>query len=122
MKNIKPIVLEKYNDEKKFKLMGNGIYKNLSDENYRIALSLELEDDENNQYPIGDIMDKYFVNATNLIESKVENGIKVLNIELECSLRNTDKNLENITKLSKIIGKRVYNKKNENGQIELIIE
>ena len=122
MKNIKIINLDKYSNKNDFEFIGDGVYKNLKDGNFRIAFSCELEDDENTQYPLEDILDKYYVNATDYVETKVENGITTINIELEGSLDNDDENYSNIVEISKMVGKRVYNKKNEKGHIELLIK
>ena len=56
------------------------------------------------------------------METKVENGITIMNVELEGSLDNNNENYSNIMEVLKIVGKRVYNKKNEKGHLELIIE
>lgn len=40
------------------------ICKNLSDEDFRITISWELEKHENSQYPLKDILNKYYVICT----------------------------------------------------------
>lgn len=120
MKNIKAIVLEKYNDSTKYKEIDENVYKNLSDGNFRITLSCELEKEEDSQYPLEDILDKYYVNCTDYFEEKNDGAIRTLIFELEGSLNDNEDNYNNIMEVSKIIGKRVYNKE-ENGYIKLII-
>lgn len=121
MKNIKAIVLEKYNDSMRYRKVNENVYKNLSDGNFRITISCELEKDEDSQYPLEDILDKYYVNCTDYYGEKNNGTIKSIIFELEGSLNDNEDNYDNIMELSKIIGKRVYNKE-ENGYIKLIIE
>jgi hypothetical protein len=120
MKNIKAIVLEKYNNSTEYRKLNEYVYKNLSDGNFRITLSCELENDEDSQYPLEDILDKYYVNCTDYFEEKKYGSIRTLIFELEGSLNNDEDNYVNIMEVSKIIGKQVYNKE-ENGYIKLII-
>jgi hypothetical protein len=122
MKNIKCILLDKYQDKKKFELMPNGMYKNNVNGNYQIALSFELEDGEDTQYPIEDVMDTYCVNAGAYFEFNNKSAVKVLKIELEGSSGDNEKNRANISEISKFVGKRVYNKANTSGKYELTIE
>ena len=103
MINIQPIPLEKYQDAPTYEHVENGIYKDLSDTaktNYRIALSFELEDGEDTQYPIEDLLDKYRIHVSDFLESESE---ELFNVELAGPL-------ENLRLASSIIGKRVYNK------------
>lgn len=121
MKNIKAIVLEKYKDTSAFEPVSADIYKSLSDGNYRLTLSCELEEDEDSQYPLEDILDTYYVNCTDYFEVDTENDREILRFELEGSLSDNEENFKNIRAVSEIIGKRVYNKK-ENGSVTLVIE
>ena len=121
MKNIKAIVLEKYKDSTKYKEINENVYKNLFDGNFRIMLSCELEKEEDSQYPLEDILDKYYVNCADYFEEKNDGDKRTLKFELEGSLNNNEDNYDNIMELYKIIGKRVYNKE-EHGYIKLIIE
>ena len=107
MKDIRTLVLEKYNDPEKYEHIGNNIYKNLFDGNYNIAFTCQLEYGESTQYPLEDILDKYYVNCTGYIEEKFENNKHILNFELEGSLLDNLENSENIQKISEIFAKRV---------------
>lgn len=117
MKNIKLLKLEKSS----YQEIENGIYKDLNDleeTNHRIALSFELEDNENFQYPLEDILDKYFLYVSDIIKNVTEQN-NLLEVELAGEL-------EDIQNIKEILGKRVYNKVilKENGQnyISLVIE
>jgi len=121
MRNITSLVLEKYNDSSAYEHMGNHIYKNLSDGNFNISFSCELEENEDTQYPLEDILDKFYVNCTDYIDCKIEGTNQIFTFELEGSLMDNDENLENIKKVSELIGKKVYNS-NINGSVILVIE
>ena len=121
MKNIKSIVLDKYKDNVVFDRINEHIYKQRSNGNYRIALTCELEEGENIQYPLEDLLDKYYVNCTDYFEEKKINNLWMLSFEIEGSLDIEEEDYANIMSVSKIIGKRVYNKEND-GLICLIIE
>ena len=121
MKNINSIVLEKYQDSTQFEKIDERIYKQRSNGSYRIALACELEDGESAQYPLEDLLDKYYVNCTDYFEETQINDLRTLSFELEGSLDVEDEDHANIIAVSKIIGKRVYNEEKE-GLIRLIIE
>ncbi|MDR2686595.1 MAG: hypothetical protein LBB75_02495 [Oscillospiraceae bacterium] len=107
MREIKHIHLEKYDDPARFKPIGGGAYRSLADDNFKVALSFTLEEGENTQYPMEDIMDKYFVNATDFMEVVQENGATVFRIELE-TLDDDDDSLESIRTIAAMAGRRVY--------------
>lgn len=117
MKNIKLLHLDKYNDLSKYELAESGIYKFLNDNDdtcYRMSLSMEIEDEENIQYPLEDILDKYFLYVSDFID----NTPPILNIEFAGEL-------DDINNLKQIIGKRVFNHQytdNGNTYTKLIIE
>lgn len=117
MKNIQLLDLDKYNDSSKYKMIERGIYKLLNDSDdtcYRMSLSMELENGESMQYPLEDILDKYFL----YISEFIQNNSLLLNIEFAGEL-------EDITNLKQIIGKRVFNEcyiDNGNVYYNLIIE
>ena len=122
MKNITLLKLEKHKDSFRYEKIDDGVYKDLNDldtTNYRIALSFELEENETFQYPLEDILDKYFLHISNIIKNETEQD----NISIEIELAGE---LEDVQNVKKILGKRVYNQisSKENGQysISLIIE
>ena len=121
MKNINSIILDKYKDDTEFEEINEHIYKQRSNGSYRIALTCELEEGEDIQYPLADLLDKYYVNCTDYIEEKKINNLWLLSFELEGSLDIEEEDYANILSVSEIIGKRVYNKEVD-GLISLIIE
>ncbi|WP_369994473.1 hypothetical protein [Winogradskyella sp.] len=123
MKNITLVKLKKYENQKRYKQVDNGIYLDLNDEHearYRMTLSYELESDEtNNQYPLEDILDKYLMHISDFLESKNKSNSNKFIFEFGGYL---DKMIE----AKEIIGKKVFNRdfRAEDGQIrvELVIE
>jgi len=124
MKNITLLKLEKYKNPFRYEKIEKGIYKDLNDldsTNYRIALSFDLEENESFQYPLEDILDKYFLHISNIIKNETEQDKDNISIEIELAGE-----LEDVQNVKKILGKRVYNQisSKENGQhsVSLIIE
>ncbi|AEK24502.1 hypothetical protein [Capnocytophaga canimorsus] len=106
MKNITLLELKKY-DNFLYEEVEKGIYKDLDDldeTSYRIALSFELEENETFQYPLEDILDKYFLYVSDFLDDKSLKGEKhsIIKVILVGEL-------ENIQSVKKIIGKRVSN-------------
>lgn len=121
MKNIKAIILKKYKDPTKFQKITKFVYKDLLEENFKITLCCELEDDEDIQYPLEDILDKYCVNCTDYFEEKILNNKTYLYFELEGSSNNVEENYNNIISIYNLIGKHIYNI-TEGNYSKLIIE
>ena len=123
MKNITLEKCQKYENSEQFKLIENGIYQDLSDADdakYRMTISYELEsDDSNNQYPLEDVLDKYYLHVSDFLESENKEESNKFKLELGGELEDIKKSLE-------IIGKKIFNRdyKDENGQVrvDLIIE
>lgn len=123
MKNISLEKCLKYENVSEYKLIKDGIYEDLNDDDdarYRMTISYELEsDDSNNQYPLEDILDKYLLHVSDFLESENDDKSNKFILELGGELEDIEKGLE-------IIGKKVFNRdfKDKNGQIrvDLIIE
>lgn len=128
MKNIQLISLEKYNDSSKFEKVTGGIYKalcnyeNVEKDWYVTAFSFTLEEDlnenEDRQYPLEDIMTKFYAHVSEVIQDEKDNP--VMKLEL-C----TQEWLDEMKELIKIVDKHVYNREIvEDGKtyIELVIE
>lgn len=120
MRNIKLLELDRYNNLSNYLEEQDGIYKDLNDPdetNFRIALSFELEEGENKQYPMEDILDKYYLYVSDVLQESEDSNVLKLEFAGE---------LEDILKLKSISGKRVYNESfiAEDGKtyIKLIIE
>lgn len=73
MKILKALKLDKYSDCERYVLQEGSIYKDLTggvgskmgiaeEPVYCVTLYTELEEDEDTQYPLEDILDKYYVN------------------------------------------------------------
>ena len=120
MKNFKIIELEKFKDTSHYESIEQDVYKDLKDDEeystYRVAMSMEQEDGEDSQYPLEDILDKYFVHIEDFLESEEPNIYRYI----------FGGELDDIRNLKSIIGKRAYNKEfvDNEGQtrVKLIIE
>ncbi len=115
MKIIKALKLDKYNDSARYTPYEGFIYKDAtggvggkmgitSGSVYCVTLYAELEDDEEDtQYPLEDLLDKYLVNCTEVMEEKEEAGKRIFIFEIE----GTDEN--SVKQIADLVGKRVYN-------------
>lgn len=121
MKNIRLLSLEKHQNTDNYKLIEDGIYQDLNDSGfggayYRVALSFELEEGEDTQYPLEDLLDAYRMHVADFLAS---DSPSVLNLELGGTLKYVQQGRT-------LPGKRVYNTNftGENGKayIKLIIE
>lgn len=126
MKIIKALKLNKYSDCERYTQLNGFIYKDAtggvggklgttSTPVYCLTLYAELEDGEDIQYPLEDILNKYYVNCTEVMEEKEEAGKHIYIFEIE------SENEENIKIIASFVGKRVYNYKDGN-YIKLGIE
>lgn len=74
----------------------------------------ELEEGEDTQYPLEDLLDKYLVNCTDVMEEKEVDGTRVFIFE-------TEGDEEAIKSIAGLVGKRIYNYK-DGDYIKLGIE
>ncbi len=133
MKEIKNFDAEKYNSHKlghtNYTKVETGIYECGEGKNKLFVTSLsfvqepELGEGENaddiSQYPLEDVLDKYFCHISDFYEK--------LNVKKSktCYLEFASGKLDNVKSLRKIIGKHVYNKEIDNGDqisVKLVIE
>lgn len=120
MKNFKIIEVEKLKNPSNYELIEEGVYNDLSDKGgfsaHRIAMEMELEDGEDSQYPLEDILDKYYVHIEDFLASEDPKKLKFI----------LGGELDSIQKFKSIVGKRAYNEEylDEEGQkrIRLKIE
>lgn len=131
MKNIANYDAEKYiapNYEK----IEDGIYKSVKDSSeeetiYVTSLTFEQEPDLGeeespsfiSQYPLEDILDKFYVYVSDFYEDKNEHS------EHTCYQEFGAPDMEDIRKLRSIIGKHVYNvtyEKDQEEYVKLVIE
>ena len=126
MKIIKSLKLDKYDDGVRYTQHDGFVYKDAtggvggkmgisSEPVYCVTLYAELEDGEDTQYPLEDILDKYYVNCTEVMEEKEEAGKRIYIFEIEGEDEETIKTIANL------IGKRAYNYE-DGGYIKLGIE
>ena len=119
MKNIKSVVRNEYLDPTAYNRVGENVYQGRTTNAYFTTLSFELEEGEDSQYPLEDILDRFYVNCTGYMQ-ETENP-PALVVELEGSLRQPEENRANITAVAGLAGKRVYNKEKD-GRICLVID
>lgn len=93
MKIIRALKLDKYDDYKRYAQQEGFIYKDVtggvggkmgitSEPVYCVTLYAELENvEEDTQYPLEDILDKYYVNCTEIMEEKEESGKRIFIFE-----------------------------------------
>lgn len=130
MKDIKLVTQEKYNDRSKFKNINGEFYQvlykyenGLVEEGQYVAtfaftLEKDLVEPDTMQYPLEDLLDKYYAHVSDFMQ--YEEGNEVLILEL-C----TQDWLNEMTELIKIAGKRVFNKvvdRDGSSVLELVIE
>lgn len=126
MKIIKALKLDKYDDCERYTQHDGFVYKDAtggvggkmgitSEPVYCVTLYAELEEDEDTQYPLEDILDKYYVNCTEVMEEKEEASKRIYIFEIE------GEDEEAIKTIAGLVGKRVYNYEDGN-YIKLGIE
>jgi len=107
MKNIRIRKLEKYNSDN-YKELGFGVWLNKLDDNYCFSYEAMLEDDEG-QYPLEDLLDKYRVNCTEYYgQEEIINGERVSYVEVE-TLSAELEDLISILNYATIVDKVVQN-------------
>jgi len=120
MKNIQLASLDKYNSNNNFELVDGNIYKDLVEDHYVFALSYELEDEEDSQYPLEDILDRYYLHVSDFVDEDRYSNSSDVTLEL-------GGNLDNVKEaIGELIGKRVYNQEYDDEQgvtrVRLVIE
>lgn len=120
MKNIQLASLDKYNSNNNFELVDGNIYKDLVEDHYVFALSYELEDEEDSQYPLEDILDRYYLHVSDFMDEDRYSNSSDVTLEL-------GGNLDNVKEaIGELIGKRVYNQEYDDEQgvtrVRLVIE
>lgn len=114
MKVLSTLKLEKYDNRERYTQVDDSVYKDatggvaasmgISDKPvYCVTLCCELEENEDTQYPLEDILDKYYVNCTEVREEREENGVILYTFEIE------GEEIEHIKEIAELVGKRVFN-------------
>lgn len=114
MKNIRSITLEKY-DTPVYESVDRQIYRNTEENTYVTALSLELEADEDSQYPLEDLLDRFNLYISGFINPD-QTGSQYLSLEFA----GNPEDLRDF--LKSVIGKRVYNKETEKEDGEIYVK
>ncbi|MCR9154370.1 MAG: hypothetical protein NXI09_09690 [Bacteroidetes bacterium] len=120
MKNFEIIEIDKFKDSSNYEMIEDGIYNDLNDDGgfatHRIAMTMVVEEGENSQYPLEDVLDKFYVHVEEFLEPKNENETRFI----------FGGELDDIQNLKSLIGKRAFNQDyvDEEGQtrVKLIIE
>ena len=105
MQNITLEKCDKYKDINQYIFVETGIYEDANDNDeskYRMTISYELESQDDDQYPIADILDKYALYVTDFLESENDTNTNKFKREFGGEL-NDLKNAQ------AIIGKKVFN-------------
>jgi hypothetical protein len=102
MKNIKQTQLDKY-ENPNYELIENGIYLNKEESLHVFAITYELEENEDSQYPLEDILDKFYLHVSDFIDEDAFNTSKNVSLELVGDLKDAQNAIKNL------IGKRAYN-------------
>jgi len=120
MKNIQLAHLDKYKGNPNYELVEGNIYKDIEENHYVFALGYELEDEEDSQYPLEDLLDKFYLHVSDFIDEDRYYTEREVILELGGSLNNIKEAID------AIIGKRVYNEEydDEKGvtRVRLVIE
>ena len=113
MKNIKLETLGKYQGNANFEWIEGNIYKDLEEDHYVFALSYELKETEDSQYPLEDILDKYLLHVSDFMDEDSFYSSKEVTLELGGDLENVKE------AIAALIGKRAYNQEFEDEEGEM---
>ncbi|WP_294300643.1 hypothetical protein [uncultured Chryseobacterium sp.] len=118
MKNLRSIILDRYNTPV-YESFDDHIYRNKEEDTYVTALSFELEADEDSQYPLEDLLDRFSLYISGFI-----NPDRIESQYMSLEFAGDPEDLREFLKT--VIGKRVYNieVEGEDGKtyVKLIIE
>ncbi|UUC44899.1 hypothetical protein [Flavobacterium cerinum] len=118
MKNIQFAHFTKFSDDPNYRKMGGNIY--ISPDLYSFGISYELEDDEDSQYPLEDLLDKFYLYVSDFENEETFAVSRNVTIELSGELDDVR------AATDAIIGKRVYNQEYVDSEgvtrVRLVIE
>lgn len=119
MKNILLIDLDKHSNSK-YEIAEDKIYKNTEEDIYVFAVNFDLEEEEDSQYPLEDVLDKFYLHVSDFLDEDAFYSSKNISLELAGALADVQNAIQSI------IGKRVYNSEyiGEDGitYVKLVIE
>jgi len=120
MKNIRTATLDKYAGNDNYEHVEGNVYKDLAEDHYVFALSYELEDGEDSQYPLEDILDRFLLHVSDFVDEDAFGTATALTLELGGDLDDVRE------AVATIIGKRAYNEEytDDRGdvRVKLVIE
>lgn len=114
MRILRALELDKYSDNARYTRHDSFVYEDATGgvggkmgittgSVYCVTLYAELEEGEDTQYPLEDLLDKYYVNCTEVMEEKEEDGKRIYIFEIE------GEDAEAVKTIAGLVGKRVYN-------------
>lgn len=119
MKNIRPIIPDKYRDPV-YKPVGNYIFENTEEHIFVYTLHFDLEEGEDSQYPLEDVLEEFCLYISDFFNKDFFNHSGSMVVELAGEHDDLLKSVQTIT------GKRVYNSEyqGKDGRIyvKLVIE
>jgi hypothetical protein len=95
--------LNKYENKSRFQHIESNVYRDVIEESYVFAITYEIENEEDSQYPLEDILDEFNLYVSDFIDENRFNNEKIAHIELAGELEDVRK------AIATIVGKRVYN-------------
>lgn len=123
MKIVRTVTLDEYVKSGLYNYIEDNIYQKIENGKHYITLYCILENDENDQYPLEDLLDEYHIIYTNyFINTYDEQGNNVLIFEIESALNeNKLQDFAIIKKVRALVGKSV-NLKNIDNCYKLIVQ
>ncbi len=109
MKILKCIFLTKYNNLAKYAKLNEPYVKYRSVGNFCVTLFVELEEEETEDDPLNDMLDKYKVRLTGYKKYAEVRGRRLMLFELEGAGKDEDENKKAIGTIALLVGKRVFN-------------
>ena len=104
MKNIALVELDKYTGNPGYRHIEGNIYESLEEKEHVFAFTYELEQGEDSQYPLEDLLDRFFLYVSDFVDEERFNTGPTVILELAGSLEDVRETIR------AIIGKRVFNK------------
>lgn len=109
MNIIGAVTLEKYKDAERYLPIEGLVFEDLEQSAYYLTMQFGLEAGEDPRYPLEDLLDQYHVRCTKDRKEFREEGVHVLQCELEGTISRKDKNLPNLQAMAALAGGRAYN-------------
>lgn len=115
MKNFKILDPDILKDPSQYKVVETGIYQATGDASHRLAMSMELEGEEDGQYPLEDLLDKYFIHVEEFLSTDEARPQYIFGGDLD-----------GLQQMKALVGKRAYYQEFDAGggdmRLKLVIE